>query len=143
MAVLRGHFAMMLLVAGPDSMTASALEAALASVAAEFELLVGVRHVDVASAQPAAGAPWSVSVYGADRPGILHDVAAHLAEHGANVGGVETRLIGHPGRPVYAMLLDVTVPPGTDGDAVAAGLADLGRRLGVECTMRAADADVL
>jgi hypothetical protein len=35
------------------------------------------------------------------------------------------------------------VPPGSDGDAVAAALTELGGRLGVECTMRAADADVL
>ena len=41
------------------------------------------------------------------------------------------------------MLLDVTVPPGADGDAMAGELAALGTQLGVECTMRAADADVL
>jgi predicted amino acid-binding ACT domain protein len=84
-----------------------------------------------------------VSVYGAVRPGILHDVTALLASNDVNVTGVETRLVGHPGRPVYVMLLDVTVPPTVDGNTVGAGLTDLGMQLGVECTMRAADADVL
>jgi glycine cleavage system transcriptional repressor len=143
MAVLRGHFAMMMLVAGHSSLSAGDLEKALASTAANFDLLVAVRQVDITAVDPTPGSPWSVSVYGADRPGILHDVTAQLSEHGVNVTGVETRLVGHPGRAVYVMLLDVTVPPTADGDAVAAALAELGGRLGVECTMRAADADVL
>src|SRR5437879_841185 len=76
MAVLRGHFAMMLLVAGPSSLGADDLEREMASVAEELDLLVAVRQVDAGAVEPSPGSPWAVSVYGADRPGILHDVTA-------------------------------------------------------------------
>ena len=63
----------------------------MASVAARFDLLVAVRQVDTAAVEPTPGSAWSVSVYGADRPGILHDITELLAGHRVNVTGVETR----------------------------------------------------
>jgi hypothetical protein len=69
-------------------------------------------------------------------------VTSLLADAGANVLDLETRVIGDATRPVYAMLLEITVPPDVDGDVLAARLADHGRALGVECTMRPAEADV-
>jgi hypothetical protein len=44
---------------------------------------------------------------------------------------------------VYAMLLDVTVPADVDGDTLAVRLAEDAADVGVECTMRRAEADIL
>ena len=142
MAVLRGHFAMMLVVSGPADLAAARLEEALAAAAAGFELVVAVRAIDDTVPASPAGAPWSVAVYGADRPGIVHAVTSLLADAGANVVGVETRVIGEAARPVYAMLLDVTVPDAVDGDALADRLAQQAKELGVECSMHATEADI-
>jgi len=143
MAVLRGHFAMMLVVAGPEGLTAPGLEAALAGPAGDLDLVVAVRAIDDGVPDSPAGEAWSVSVYGSDHPGIVHAVASLLAEAGANVVGMETRVIGEEDEPVYAMLLDVTLPAGVEGAELGRSLAGLAERVGVVCTLHPADTDVL
>jgi glycine cleavage system transcriptional repressor len=143
MSILRGHFAMMLVVAAPADMSARDLEDALTPTASAFELVLVVRPMDEDVPSPASGAPFTVSVYGADRPGIVHQLTSHLARAGINVVDLTTRVIGDPGRPVYAMFLDVTVPDGVDPDEVARDLERVATGLEVSCSMHAADADIL
>lgn len=143
MSILRGHFAMMLLVAGPDDLTAVALETALDATVDEFDLVLAVREIDDTVPIPLQGEAWTVSVYGADRPGIVHRVTQVLAGAGANVVDLTTRIIGEPDRPLYAMLLDVTLPPGVEGSDLSARLKALADELGVDCSMHPAEADVL
>ncbi|MDQ3756587.1 MAG: ACT domain-containing protein, partial [Actinomycetota bacterium] len=142
MSILRGHFAMMLLVAGPDGLDAERLEQAIAQPAADYDLVLAVRPIDDDVPSSPEGEQWTVSVYGADRPGIVHRVTSTLAESGANILDLTTRVIGDADRPVYAMVIDVTLPPGTAPDELGPRLAELGRELGIECSMHEADADV-
>ena len=143
MSILRGHFSMMLVVAAPDGLGAPALEHALGNAAAEFDLVLAVRQIDDTVPESPAGDPWTLSVYGADQPGIVHRVTSLLAEENVNVVGLTTRVIGDPDRPVYAMVLDVTLPESVDSEHLSARLADVGGQLAVECTLHRADADVL
>ena len=62
---------------------------------------------------------------------------------GVNVVDLDTRVIGGADRPVYAMVLDVTLPPGLAGPELADRLAALAADVGVECTVRRADVDIL
>jgi glycine cleavage system transcriptional repressor len=142
MTILRGHFAMMLVVAAPDGLEQGALEAALAGPAADFELVVAVRAIDDTVPSSPEGEPWTVSVYGADRPGIVHRVASQLADDGVNIVDLSTRVIGDPDRPVYAMILEVTLPAG-GAVSLQARLADLAADLGVECSLHPSEADIL
>ncbi|MFP3908115.1 MAG: glycine cleavage system protein R [Acidimicrobiales bacterium] len=142
MTILGGRFAMVLIVAVPDEVGAEAVLDALSGPADELGLDVSV-HPSDASSDAVAGDPWSVSVYGADRPGIVHRFALVLAEHGVNITDLTTRVIGEADRPVYAMLLDVTLPPDVSPDGVQAALGAVAQELGVECSMHAADADIL
>lgn len=139
MGILRGHFAMTLLVEG------DAEEAALrADVEAEAEALgltgVSLRAVG-AAARAQDVATHVVSVYGADHPGILSGVTSALAAAGVNVCDLRTRLV--EADAVYVMVVDVAVPAGVDEAALGASLAAVSEREGVELTLRAADADVL
>jgi glycine cleavage system transcriptional repressor len=146
MAVLRGHFAMMLVVTAPDGLAPEALEQALVEATAHLDLGVTVRslaHGSEAAQHRSRGALWSVAVYGADRPGIVHPVVSFLADLRINIVGMETRVIGEASSPVYAMSLDVEVPPAADGEEVARRLTALGDELGVACSMRPHDADIL
>jgi glycine cleavage system transcriptional repressor len=100
--------------------------------------------------RPAGGRPrddggsrHALTVYGADRPGIVHGVARCLAERGANVVDLETHVIGPAERPVYAMVLDLALPPGAAVDELEAALAATARELGVSCTLRAVEVDIL
>jgi glycine cleavage system transcriptional repressor len=143
MSILRGHFAMMLVVAAPDALEQGALEAALAGPAAEFELVVAVRAIDDDVPRSPEGDAWTVSVYGADRPGIVHRVASLLADNGVNIVDLTTRVIGDADRPVYAMILEVTLPAAAEAANLQSRLASLAHDLGVECSLHPSEADIL
>jgi glycine cleavage system transcriptional repressor len=140
MSILRGHFAMMLVVDAPAGADPGRLEEEIAAATRAFGLVVVVRAIDEAAAQSEGGEEWTVSLYGADRPGIVHRVSTALAAAGANITDLTTRVIGDPGEPVYAMFLDVMAPPGSALDTTLAGVAE---DLGVSCTAQRADADIL
>lgn len=140
MSILRGHFAMTLVVAAES---AAAVESALAAPAHDLGLLVGVREIgDDVETRPAA-APYVVSVYGSDRPGIVARVTALLAEHGVNVTDLTTRLQGEPGAETYVMLIEVDVPSGVAEATLREGLQTIANDLGVEATIHPSAADLL
>ena len=141
MTILGGHFAMMLVVEAEAG--AAELEAALADPARAFDLTVTVRSIDDDTRRPPGGDPWTASIYGADRPGIVHHVARLLARHSVNIVDLSTRVIGERDRPVYAMVLDLTLPEGVDAAAVSSELADLAHDLGVECSLHPVEVDIL
>ena len=143
MTILRGHFAMMLIVDTPAGLTPGELERALAGPAAELDLVVAVRALDDDVPVSPSGDAWTVSVYGVDRPGIVHRISGLLAEETVNIVDLTTRVIGDPARAAYAMLLEVTVPPELDVDELGGRLRELAHELGVECSLHASDADIL
>ncbi len=143
MSILRGHFAMMLVVAGPEGLVPEALEQALGEPARRLELVVSVRLIDDGVPASPPGEAWTVAVYGADRPGIVHGVASLLADSGVNVVDMTTRVIGDPERPVYAMVLEVSIPSDVGPDQLEQRLEGLAGDLGVECSMHRSEADIL
>jgi glycine cleavage system transcriptional repressor len=143
MAILGGHFSMMLVVSGPTDLDAGTLEAALTPVATDLHLVTMVRAIDPAVAVAAPGELWTVSVHGADHPGIVHGIAQALADMGVNVVDLATRVVPGDGGPAYVMVLDVTLPDGVDGDALSARLDAVGAELGVSCKAHESEADIL
>jgi glycine cleavage system transcriptional repressor len=149
MTILRGQFAMMLVVDAPADVGADTLEAALAGPAAELDLLVAVRPlpaVDEDGIGPGPGPGgdrWTVSVYGDDRPGIVHGVTSLLAEQGVNIVDLSTRVIGSADQPVYAMVLEVELPAGVDPNSLGDRLSEVAAGLGVEASLHPSDADIL
>ena len=141
MSILRGHFAMTLVVVAPGLV--SEVEAALAGVAASWELLVGVREITGDVETRPAAAPYVVGVYGSDRPGIVARVTSLLAESGVNVTDLTTRLQGAAGEETYVMLMEVDVPPGVDVPSLSRALSSAAEELGVEATLHESEADLL
>ena len=143
MSILRGHFSMMLIVHGPDTLSAAGLEDALAGPARELDLVVAVRAIDDTVPLSPGGERWELSVYGCDRPGIVHRVTTLLAGENINIVDLSTRVIGEAAQPVYAMLLEVTLPPGVDPEALDERLGQLAGELGVDWSLHPAEADIL
>ncbi len=143
MTILSGQFAMVLVVELPDDVEVSTLEAALADPAAALDLGLAVRPIgELVPASP-AGSRGVVSVYGADHPGIVHRFVTLLADADVNITDLATRVIGDPDDPVYAMVLEVVLPAGLAMETLREELAALAAEVGVDATMRTADADVL
>jgi glycine cleavage system transcriptional repressor len=143
MTILRGRFAMVLVVTVPDGADAAALESELRDATADLGLAVHVEPVGESADDPVEGTSWSLSVYGADRPGIVHRVASSLAELGVNVTDLTTRVVGEESRPVYVMLLSLTVPPEVEVASVRERLGEATGDLGVECNLHPAESDIL
>ena len=144
MSILRGHFAMVLIVAAPDGLDAATLERALADGAADLVVSVG----GVAHQEPTAGGSgereaWTVVVYGADHPGIVHGVASTLAGLDANIVDLSTRVSGGDDRPIYSMVMEVELPSALGGDDLRAELEATAGGLGVACTVHPSEADIL
>jgi glycine cleavage system transcriptional repressor len=143
MTVLRGHFAIMLVVDAPTGLDPAELESDLNFATGPLGLIVNVWEIgDLVPVSP-AGEMWTVSIYGADRRGIVNGIAKILADSGVNVVDLSTRLAGDPDAPVYSMVLEVTVPPTVDPNALRTELESTASSLGVECSLHPAEADIL
>ena len=142
MSILRGQFAMVLIVAAPEGLEAVTLEEALSEGAATSDLVVAVRPVhDATVAVGDDGERWTVVVYGADHPGIVHGMAAALAALGANIVDLTTRVTGD--RPIYSMVMEVALPAGVSGEALEERLRAAAGELGVDSAVHPSEADIL
>ena len=65
------------------------------------------------------------------------------AENSVNITDVNTRVIGENDEPVYAMLLEVTLPRSPDPADLDGALQATAAEVGVEASLHPADADVL
>jgi glycine cleavage system transcriptional repressor len=142
MSILRGHFAVMLLVKLPEAVDADELDARLHDIRRELELeAIAVNRVDdlgVAGARPSH----VITVYGADHPGIVHAVTSALAARGVNITGLETRLAGAADSPLYAMIIEVGIEEASAPDLEAA-LSEVADAAEVELSMRPFAAEAL
>lgn len=136
MTILGGHFAIVMLVDVPSD--APTLQDALADATEALGLTV---HVTPATGGHASADPTHLlSVYGPDRTGIMAGVTAALAQVGANITDLETRLLGADGDdPVYAMVIELVSPDGHE--EVATAVAAACEELGVDHTLRLIEAE--
>ena len=137
--ILGGHFSMMLVVRVPEGVSADDLGPRLVPTAEKLGLLVSVKPVEDEERE-VVPPTHMVSVYGADRPGIVYRVAELLSRKKANITDLTSRVIGTDEEPVYALMLEVAVPGDVD---VAQELDRLRSELGIEISVHPIDADVL
>jgi glycine cleavage system transcriptional repressor len=141
MGILRGRFAMTLLVTAPEDVDAAALAADVGAVGDELRLdSMLLREVPEATGEALEDPTHVVDVHGADHPGILAAVTHSLAAAGVNVCDLRTRLTADG---VWAMVIHVALPAAADAGAVEAALQAVGERQGVSVGLRPADADLL
>jgi len=133
MAILRGHFAMTLIVEGADR---AELEPDLATLGLEA---LTVSEVPEAASHPRSEPTAVVSVHGADHPGIVAAVTRVLADAGVNVCDLQTRLA----RELYVMIIDAAVPPGLALEELDRRLQAVASEQGVTITLRPVETDVL
>jgi glycine cleavage system transcriptional repressor len=141
MSILRGHFAVMLLVQVPDEVGQAKLADRLGEVREELGLeAVTVSPVGAAAASTTPS--HVVSVYGADSRGIVHSVSAALAGHGVDITDLETKLTGTDDAPVYVMVIEIAIGNASEAD-VETALKDAAASLGIEVSLRPLDAEAL
>lgn len=137
MTLLRGHFAMTLVVRTPA--TAQDVHAALAPTFSGDGLDVAIIELRDEAAAPSDGVAYVLSVHGADRAGIVSAITKVIASYGGNVTDLTTRLSG----ALYVLVAEVEVPRAADVTTLQGQLKHVAAELGVEATLREAESDLL
>ncbi|NLT05328.1 MAG: amino acid-binding protein [Solirubrobacterales bacterium] len=144
MAILRGHFAMTLILGVPEGADRVSLKADLDAAAAELGLEALTLSAVESHAAEAVEPTHMVSIYGVDHPGIVHHAARVLAEQGANITDLQTRLAEGDGEPaLYALAIEVAAPPELDTATLDAALAEIAASEVVDVSLRELGADAL
>ena len=145
MAILGGHFTMMLIVSTPPDADVDALAGALDD--ARSQLGLGALTLEEVAEEHGFARPEAshvVTVYGADHPGIVHSVARALADMGVNVVDVATHLVEEEGKAsIYAMMMEVDLPERLPSDELEAGLREVAERERLDLSVRAVEAETL
>jgi glycine cleavage system transcriptional repressor len=128
MVNLRGQFAIMLLVGGPDE-TLGKLKDGLAGFAKASGLHVEMRSLsETPSTTTGAARRYRLVATAVDQPGIVHRISHTLRQMLVNIESLETHFTPSPytGAPLFEMELTLSVP-------AAVAVAQLRQNLAATC----------
>ncbi len=141
MSILHGQFAVMLIVSVPDDTSPDELSARLEEAGREFGL-AAITVSPVEDLERGPRATHVLTVYGADQPGIVHGVAESLAVRQINITDLRTRRTGTDEKPVYTLMMELSIPETGESDAADA-LTRFGLGHEVEVILTELDAESL
>ena len=138
MTRLGGEFSMMLITALPAATSPAQIEKRFRPLQKKLGLRVALKSIPPAMARRSKEGPpkFLLSVYGTDRPGIVHQIAMALSKRQVSITDLQTKVIGSPQKPVYVMLLEVQVPAALDLDDLRTDLDTLRQDLKVEISLQ-------
>lgn len=136
-SILGGQFSMILILSHPELQNREAFGDAFTPLE-ESGLSVFLRtlkpggevrsHID--------GEICMISVYGADKPGIVYRVARELGERKINITDLNTKLIGEQDSPVYVMMIEAILNQGVEIEDVEEWMTDLKQEMKVDISVR-------
>jgi len=140
MTILHGQFAMILILKLPANVAAKVLYAKLQKSAKSLDMSFSYSPLSSYSPKKRAFSnPYIISVYGSDKPGIVYNISAYLAQHKINITDVQTTV----SKKTYMMLIEADFPKKLSAETVSKELAVLARSLNVAVSLnRAESADI-
>jgi len=141
--ILSGQFAMILVIAHREFSSVADIDPSFEPVRKGMGLTVSVHALkdeEVTREKRFTGRPHIISVYGADRPGIVHSVARELARCKVNITDLNTQVVGAQDRPVYVMVLEVDIPEGVDMKELEREFDKIRKELSVSISVRPIEA---
>jgi glycine cleavage system transcriptional repressor len=138
MTRLGGEFVMMLVVGLPHLKAADRLERSLQSLQKKLQLTLTARMIPakVAKVRHELQATHLISMYGADRPGIVYRAAQTLSARGLNITDLHTKTLQSARKPLYVMLLEARIPTKAKAAAIGRTLQRLGKSLKLSVTLQ-------
>ncbi len=136
-SILRGHFAIMLIAAGSESLDLDQVRVALDRLDQDSGFTTAVWEVtgDLTS----NAATHVLTVYGPDQAGIVHAVAAVAGKMGANISDMTCRLHDQP-EPTYVLTAELQLPDEVSEDQFAAAITPAVEALGFRSSLRSVEA---
>jgi glycine cleavage system transcriptional repressor len=142
MAILGGEFALILLLSGPDSAIAD-VERHSVALARELELELKLRSTR-ARTSATDYLPYRLRVSGVDRPGIVAQVSALLAQRKINVAALDSSVSYAPlsGTPLFQLQARLQVPSDLGLSSVRTALLQLCDDENLDFVLEGGDAPV-
>ena len=131
--ILSGHFAIMLVTSAPDELDADTARSALEELGSGGGFTTAVWEI---SGETTTDHPTHViTLYGRDRPGIVHAVASLMAELGINICDMTCRL-HHSDGELYVVTLEVHISAGIRDSEVELQVARAAEQLEFDSSLR-------
>ncbi len=136
-SILGGQFSMILIISHPEISEKEPLAEAFAPLE-ENGLSVFVRTLKPGGEEhpDLQGEICMISVYGADKPGIVYRVARELGDRQINITDLNTKLIGGKDAPVYVMMIEALLGQGIEVEDVEQWMAGLKDEMKVDISVR-------
>ncbi len=136
-SILGGQFSMILIISNPEISTKEEFSDTFKPLE-ENNLSVFIRTLKPGGEirTEVTGELCMISVYGADKPGIVYQVAKELGERNINISDLNTKLIGDESKPVYVMMLEAMLPKDTEVAEVETWMRKLKQELQVDISVR-------
>jgi glycine cleavage system transcriptional repressor len=136
MTRLQGEFAILLIFSGPA--TTATLEKKVKALGKKLGLAVHLKPLSRRETQSASGSAERVlvSVYGADRPGIVHRVTQFLAQSKVNLSDLSTHRTEGKGTSGYILYLEGEIPTGATPQGLEQGLRKSLSEMGVTVSVK-------
>ena len=136
-SILGGQFAMILIIAHSEFTDRESFGDAFSSLE-ESGLSVFLRTLKPGGEKHAKleGEICMISVYGADKPGIVYRVTKELGERNVNITDLNTKLVGTDERPVYVMMIEAILPDSMEPEEVEAIMDSIKSEMKVDISVR-------
>jgi glycine cleavage system transcriptional repressor len=143
MTRLSGEFAMILVVSPPAGQSTPGLAELLKPLRDSHGLHIVCSELchDELQSTPEGSPRFILSVYGADKTGLVAHISRVLAVHKVNITDLQTR-VANAGA-VYVMIYELEMPTELDLEVLRAALDKAAQELQVEYSLRALDEDTL
>lgn len=135
--LLGGQYAMIMIVSHPTIASKEEMAANFAPLE-QVKLSAFVRKIDEETFRCVGigGEICMISVYGADRPGIVYRVTQELASRNINISDLNSKLVGSEARPVYVMMLEVVLPEEVSEEEIKEVMRALAGEMKVDINVR-------
>lgn len=135
--LLGGQYAMIQIVSHPTIDSKEEIAAAFAPLE-QVGLSAFVRPIDPETIRSSGigGEICMISVYGADRPGIVYRVTQELANRKINISDLNSKLVGSEARPVYVMMLEAVLPDAISEEEIKGVMQQLALEMKVDINVR-------
>jgi glycine cleavage system transcriptional repressor len=142
MTLLRGEFALILMVELPANLAAAKLEESLKTIGGKVGMAIHMRELtkEELSEPDAEQNSFIISVYGADRTGIVAGITRALADAGINITDVQTKSVGGDSNQIFVMILEVSAAASVTRHQIEKALSQTAGKLGVDISVQALEA---
>lgn len=138
MTLLRGEFAIIVMLEIPDNLSIDQLTQKLSAVESKLGMNIHIRELSQAELQEqeVGENQFIVTVYGADKPGIVAKVTRALADGGMNITDVQTKSSGSASK-LFVMVLEVSAPATLTFSDFETSMRTLATQVGVDINVQA------